>query len=363
MRGGRAVLFSALCALLAGCGHGEPFRTPNFGTLDPHSTDAPVRITLSAGTDLWPTWLPDGSGILYTSERLDRTDRDWCLVVLPSSGGRITRTMCENTKVGEDSVETFQSAAVSGDGQLVYVRSSGRRGELDATGVRARSRRLVLGSLGAPLGQNVSSIPYTIPGRHTHTGVSQISWIAPNAIVYRGDFLGLVCLVPIPNCPQRFVQSGLGIVYQTLGEAPGRVALPGTDYASSVAVGESGDEVYYTLGGDSRVYRLTLSTLASTVIYDFGAAGIVRDVQVRGGKLVAIVGGSVAYGLNASVDLPLQIDDGGDIHVVDLLGGTDSTLAAGGRLFSHPALSPSGTRLVAESSGAGSWDLWLFEVP
>lgn len=346
---------------LAGCGHGEVMRVPTFGTADPYSFGTPVLLTLNAGQDVWPAWLPDGSGILYTAEQLDRPDRDWCLAVLPPSGGRITRTICENTKVGEDSVETFQSGAPSADGRVIYVRSSGRRGEARATAARARSRALMIGSLQGPLdGRALISIPFTMAGSPTFTGVSQIRWVGPDAVVYRGDFLGMVCLAPTLACPQFFVQSGLGIVYETLGAAPSRVVIGGTRFASSVAVGDDGDAVYYTLGGDSRVYRLSLSTFTTTVIYDFGAAGIARDVQVHGRTLVAIVGGSVTFGYNANAFTDLQVDlAGGNIHVVDLLAGTDTRLAAGTRVFRHLALSPSGTRLVAESAG----DLWLFEVP
>ena len=360
-----AALATVLCGPLLCCGHGELFRAPDAGTGAPYFTGAPVRITLNAGTDLWPTWLPDGSGILYTSERLDRPDRDWCLVVLPPSGGRITRTICDNTKVGEDSVETMQSAAPGPDGRLAYVRSSGVRGQLFATGRFARSRDLVLASLGAPTDRrSLSSIPFTIPAVRTFTSTSGIGWLDSTTLVYRGDFLGQVCLIQVPNCPQAFVQSGLAIIVHTLGETPARTILPGTDYASSVVVGMDTDELYFTLGGDPRVLRYTISTGVITVVYDFGAAGFARDIQVRGSKLVAVVGGpTVSYGLNASVNLNLQIDTiGGEIHVVDLIAGTDTTIS-GGRFFRHLALSPAGDRLVAESVAAGLGDLWLFEVP
>jgi len=340
-------------------------RVPRFGTVDPPFTGTPTAITLSAGADLWPTWLPDGAGILYTAEQLDRPDRDWCLAVLPPTGGRITRTICDNTLAGLDSVETYQSAAPSPDERVLFVRSSGRLGESGATAERARSRALMLGSLRGPLGaRQLFSIPFTITGGRTYTGLSRINWVGPSTIVYRGDFLGLVCLIQVPNCPQAFVQSGLGIIRQLLDDPSTREVLPGTDYASSAWVGDDGDTLYYTLGGDSRVYRMVLSTLTASVVYDFGAAGIARDVQVRGTRLVAVVGGpAVSYGFNASVATNIQIDTlGGDIHVVDLLAGTDTTISAG-RLFRHLALSPAGDRLLAESRNGEQVDLYLFDVP
>ena len=77
--------------------------------------------------------------------------------------------------------------------------------------------------------------------------------------------------------------------------APGTspVVLPGTDFASGVSPGPTSDEVYYTLNGDTRVYRRVLSTGDQSVVHDFGAAGIARDVHVAGGRLTAVVGGRV----------------------------------------------------------------------
>lgn len=352
--------------LLSACDHGHVMRVPTFGSALPPAAGSPAPLTLNSGTDLWPAWLPDGSGIVYSAERLDRTDRDWCLAFLPPSGGRVTRTICENTLAGVDSVETYQSAAPSADGRVLLVRSSGRLGEAGATEERARSRALMVGSLRGSLGaRQLFSVPFTITGVRTYTGVSRINWVGQATIVYRADFLGRVCLIQVPNCPTAFVQSGLSIIRQALDDPASREVLPGTDDASSAWVGDDGDTLYYTLGGDSRVYRMVLSTLTSAVVYDFGAAGIARDVEVRGTRLVAVVGGpTVSYGFNASAANNIQIDTlGGDIHVVDLVSGLETSLAVPQVFFRHPALSPAGDRVVAESKAAGSWDLWLFEVP
>ncbi len=359
----RALLLGAV--LVAACDHGHAMRVPTFGSVDPRGSGSPTPLTLSGGSDHWPAWLADGSAIVYSAERLDRPDRDWCLAFLPPSGGRITRTICENTLAGVDSTDTYQSAAPANDGRVLFARSSGRRGDAAATEQQARSRGLMVGSLRGPLdARQLFSIPFTV-GAVTYTGLSQIDWAGPATIVYRADFLGLLCLVPVPNCPQAFVQSGLAIIRQSLDDPATREVLPGTDYASSAWVADDGGTLYYTLGGDSRVYRMDLATLGSSVVHDFGAAGIARDVQVRGTRLVAVVGGSaVSYGFNVSVATNIQIDSlGGDIRVVDLLAGTETSLAVPGLLFRHPALSPAGDRVVAESRSAGSWDLWLFEVP
>ena len=44
------------------------------------------------------------------------------------------------------------------------------------------------------------------------------------------------------------------------------------------------------MADSSVVYRMDLATTNVQVVHDFGAAGIARDVQVSGNRLVAIVG-------------------------------------------------------------------------
>jgi hypothetical protein len=83
-------------------------------------------------------------------------------------------------------------------------------------------------------------------------------------------------------------------------------AVPGTDLASGVSPGASADEVFYTIGGDTRVFHRVLSSGEVSVAHDFGAAGIARDVHVVGRRLVAVVGGHVAFGVDPVLG-PTQI--------------------------------------------------------
>jgi len=90
------------------------------------------------------------------------------------------------------------------------------------------------------------------------------------------------------------VRAGIELARMDLKDAPGTVTtLAGTDSASSVALG-AGDTIYYTVAGDSRVFRRTFAG-GDTAVWDFGAAGIARDLQVRGATLYAVVGGAVGY--------------------------------------------------------------------
>jgi hypothetical protein len=111
-------------------------------------------------------------------------------------------------------------------------------------------------------------------------------------------------------------------------------------------VGSSG-EIYYTVGGDTRVFRRDLASGDVTVVHDFGPGAIARDVDVVGGRMTAVVGGHVAFVDEPSLG-PTQFDSGGVVHVVDLDSGADQALTQIGLVFRKPVLSPAGDRIVAE---------------
>jgi hypothetical protein len=139
-------------------------------------------------------------------------------------------------------------------------------------------------------------------------------------------------------------------------------------------VGATGDEVFFTRNGDSRVYQMDLSSGVSIVAHDFGSSGIARDVAVFGNQLYAVVGGHVDYVVDPLLG-PSQLDRGGKLFIADLINGTDSWRIVDSRLFKRPVISPQRDRLVAESfpitvlpGGADtvisrSSDLWLLDLP
>jgi hypothetical protein len=152
--------------------------------------------------------------------------------------------------------------------------------------------------------------------------------------------------------------------------------LAGTDYASSVSLSEEPGVVYYTLGGDSRVFRRALAGGDVSVVHDFGAGNIVRDVQVRGTTLVAVVGRSVLYRFEDAHGF-VQRDEGGDLALVDLSSGGTSLFSTDTVLFRHPVISPDGSRVVVEvqpfapvhadpdsefNATNHRADLWLFDL-
>ena len=362
-----AIWSLAVVAAALACSHGEPFTPADQGTDAPFASGSPRRLTFSPADDRTPAWLPDGSGIIYSSERTDRRDADRCLRILPPEGGRVTRTLCNTIEVYDDSTDRYESPAVSTDGRILFLRA------ISWIGLQKGPQlRLMLGRIEDPVSAvEVTRVPYAAPNGRVHSHVSQIRWLDATRFVYLAEELFYEGSTFFPDT----FTTGRDIMR---GEVTGETAVldivPGTTDASGVAVGDDGDTIYFTLGGDSRVYRRSLSTGEQSVIHDFGE--IARDVQVHGNTLVAIVGRSVFWSDEAAHGWT-QRDEGGDLVVVDLVTGAVTRHAYAETLFRRPAISPAGDRVVVEASPFAPPhitadsdfnatnhrpDLWLFDL-
>jgi hypothetical protein len=172
--------------------------------------------------------------------------------------------------------------------------------------------------------------------------------LGANQLLYLGEAVTLV--TPCNGCEKDTVRSGLDAVTLSLdGSAATPQAVAGTSNASGVSPGGTEDEIYYTIGGDSRVFHQTISSGAVSVVHDFGAAGIARDVDVVGNSLAAVVGGRVHYADDPALG-PTQWDSGGTVHLVNLSDGADVPLTDPAELglYRRPRISPSGNQIVAE---------------
>lgn len=347
-----------LALVVASCGH-EAALTPGVYTPNqPAGGGALVRLTFNPGQDLSPGWLPDGSGFLYTVERIDREDLDRCLALLPAAGGTIEREICDRPPGADDSVNAFVAPAPSSDGRLAFVRATAPL--TVGWPVAPYAQQLVVAPWDQPDRARVlRTIPYPGPSGRMHQAVTQVRWLGDSALVYVGQKVDYSA--PCAGCELDTLPTGLEVVKLDFsGSAPVLTMLPGTDQASSVATAGD-DTVFFTLNGSSRVFRLQVSIEALEVVHDFGPGNIARDVQVAAGRLLAVVGGNVSYGDVPGLG-PVQRDGGGVLVLVDLASGGENALTPPTAFYRHPALAPDGRHVVAEQVFGRTTDLYLLEV-
>jgi hypothetical protein len=321
---------------MAGCGHSEPFGSTPYGSDTPFNPTPPVQLTLNPLADRGAAWLPDGSGILYSAQQ-QGSDHDLCLARLPSTGGRQLSLVCDLTGYGVDSLNAIESPAPAADGRLAFIEASG-----DTNGIVPNFAGLAVAPSLDPQGATiVRAIPYTIPGEPTHVVAQQLEWLDPGHLIYVAGARTFNTLT------RDTIISNLAVALFDLGTGGLPTVVPGTTYASGVSAGPAAGEIYYTLGGDTRVYRRVLASGEVSVVHDFGAAGIARDIQLSGTRMTVVVGGRVAF-VNDPALGPTQFDSGGVVHVVDLSSGTDQAIDDPELMFRRPALSPAGDRIVVE---------------
>jgi hypothetical protein len=333
-----------LVGLSAGCSHSEPFSDPQ-GSEEPFDPSPPVRLTFNPGHDGHPAWLPDGSGILYSSQQVDRPDDDVCLAELPPTGGRQRRLTCDipGDKLTTDAA---QSAAADPDGRTALL--SAGNGSLGGDSPVFLSIALIP-TLDALDAEMVRPLPFTPSGGTSQDYAGHLRWLSTDALVYVGQSFRIKRDCEICALDTVLVGTDVTTLALGAGTAPG-TAVPGTSLATGVTPVQDGSAILYTLPGDSRIYRRVLAGGDVTVVHDFGPSGAVRDVHAAGTRVAVIVGGRVAFGvhpLHPGLG-PVQWDSGGVVHVLELGESTSQALDTPGRLYRRPALSPDGTRVVAE---------------
>lgn len=338
-----------LGAGLAGCAHSDLATAASVARDSAFVAAEPLRLTYSDGFDRTPAWSTDPDRILYafdkghTSHGLPKG----CVGDLPAAGGSRGWELCDTEAQRADSSTQSLWPALRSDGAVAMVRQRwpiyGLSPYYSDLAIRPADPDLV------PV--KFLPIPYFFNAR-SQQGVAFLQWLDATHLVWLGEG---VIRSSLDN-----VESGYEILIgdPALGYPAGLTLVPGTNYASSVARGGNSDTLYYTLGGDSLVYRRTLSTGAVDTVFDFGALGIARDVQVKNGRLTAVVGGSVTWGPHATLGMA-QYDNGGPIYAVDLPAGTPVLVSASFDRYRHPVLSPDGNYVVAEQS----FDLWRLALP
>jgi hypothetical protein len=360
--GGTASAMLCLAMLLTACNHTEPF-THQPGTDVPFDPGPPARLTLNTAHDGHGTWLGDGSGILYSAQQLDRVDTDVCLAQLPPTGGSQRRLVCD-IPGDTNSTDAAQIPAVAPDGRLALLSA----GNATIGGTSPSLLTLALAfTLDASNLQTVRSLPLVPEGGVEQDYAGYLRWLNETRLVYVGQRFRAVRLCADGNCAPDTLLYGTEV---TLLDLAGRaVAIDGTAEATGVAPVDGGQAILYTLTNDTRLYRRSLADGTTTVIHDFGPAGIVRDVHAAADRIAVIVGGRIAFA-DHPIAGPTQFDSGGVVHLLDLNGENEVVLDVPERLFRRPSVSPDGSAVVAEGyplifTGTGtvvgkSGDLYLF---
>ena len=337
----RWTAFGLLCLVISAsaCSHSEPFANPETGE-EPFDPGPPVRLTVNPAHDGSPSWLADGSGILYSAQQLDRDDADVCLAELPPTGGQQRRLVCDIPGDGE-STDAAQSSAASADGRVALL--SAGNGTIGGTSPVFLDLAL-LSTLDAMDAQRVRALPFTPTGGSPQDYAGHLRWLTADALVYVGQRFRTKqdCLA----CVRDTVIVGTEVTTLTV-DGTTATAVPGTELATGVAPILDGSAILYTLPNDTRIYRRALGSGDVTVVHDFGAEGIARDVHAVGNRVAAVVGGRVAFSVDPLLG-PVQWDSGGVLHVFDLEETGSQSLDTPGRLYRRPALSPDGSRIVAE---------------
>ena len=153
---------------------------------------------------------------------------------------------------------------------------------------------------------------------------------------------------PCPACQFISIRSGHDVLIADLSsDNVSVIPVSGTTWATSVAAVPGDGQIYFTLAGSTRVFQKSLPDGAANTVYDFGATGIVRDVQAAAGQVVAIVGGVVKVFDDSGN--PIQQDSGGRLFLLDVATGTARELPKPATIFRNPAIAPDGASVVAEA--------------
>ena len=353
-----------LASVLGACDHSSPF-TPRDNSIDGPLIDGdPVRLTYGGAAN--PAWTPDGDGVVVPFAEGGRPDGDVCLAMVPAAGGTIRHLVCHVGPLTTDTVDILAMPAVAEDGRLAFVRRSRPLGT-----VNDRERWIAFVPWDDPAAESrVRSVPFQSSAGAQLTSIGAVRWAGDDRLIFlaRGETL----VAPCPTCDPILVESGRRIVSVDLGGATPQYTEIETA-GNPVGVAADGNDIYFVLAGDTRVYRQTGTAGAPAVVHDFVGRTMVRDIDVAGGRLVAVTDG-FAIQFDDTPDGTLIQSGPGDLYLVDLSSGSEQQLERSNLRFAAPALSPSGEEIavagvpvavteLGDVAISGPADVWRFGEP
>ena len=328
-----------LLVAVTACAYDTPWSPKPYGPDTPFDPASPGRVTINTGVDRTPAWVPGDAALLYSAERTDDGDR--CLGVLSARTWTLERTLCHGGLVSDSNqVDAFEWAAVRG-GQVAFQWAQWPR-----TAVKPIGRDLMVAALDRwDHGRVLLHFGPYGTGFELIDGVERVQWLSDTSLVFVGERMRVHFGRPPDPPVWDTTITAVDIERVDFGSDSAVVTIvPGTAGATSLALNDSATAIYYTLPDDSLVYRLALDSSVASVAYAFPGGVFPRDVQVRGARLVAIVGG--------------------DLHLVDLQALSDSVVTGPAVTFRNPALSRAGHTIVVEGdAGSGIPDLWRVVWP
>jgi hypothetical protein len=343
----RSLLLPACLLVAWGCGHSEPFQDPNETSTGPFSPAIPIQLTYNPGADLTPAFLPGDTLVLYSYELSGALNPNVCIGALPVAGGTRVSDSCPRSAAALDSTERYQNPVPLNDSMIVLVQSARLKGAgTDAISLLGTAPWRAADQLVPRL-----EFPFTSSSGAFEISADYVSLTGGTDLAYLGMMDVSACVGPEQYCDLHvLVRVGREIGQLNLLATGEPSIAPGTAYATSVATGRSAGAFLFTLPLDTRVYERRAD--GSTVtLFDFVADGIARDPMLVGNQLVAIVGGSVIR-LTTDEGVPLQLDEGGSIVLVDLGTGVVRFIADDQfARYQRPVMSADGRMVIAEGFG------------
>jgi hypothetical protein len=350
----RSMKLGIAMLIVAGCSHSVP--TGNGGAPDQSDFTnlVPRRLTYSSGADIQPRWTADGTALMYTFEAQlpDQQYTDRCLGALPPDGGSRVGEWCWSSWDQETRRDGVAWGTMSTQGDVVFNHHHGTGDKQIApfTGgfyhVKAGAHSTadateLLGLIEIPTG-GVERYDYLLSP--VYTGDESITALA-------GQILLSVSGCPI-NCKWDTVYTGLDLVRLSTRAASQPQVLARLLGASNLSWDPSVDRFFF--GRADRVEAIPTSGGRVTVVWQLPRSPD-RGIPLLTG--VSAGGGRVAVSWQYSVAESIHSVMG----VLDADGGVQELVhSVNGPFWGALALSPDGTRLVAERRDITQRDLYLW---